>query len=126
MLVHQVKKSHGALAGVVQWIERWPANQGVNGLIPSLGTCLVADQVLSWQSINVSLAHRCFSPSLSPSLLLCLKINKILKKKKSHGINLKKNLRGMSWKMQIRNNRLWQISYMAAPQIIPGPQFPYL
>ena len=29
-----------ALAGVAQWIERWPANQRVTGLIPSQGTCL--------------------------------------------------------------------------------------
>ena len=29
-----------ALAGVVQWIERWPANQRVAGWIPSQGTCL--------------------------------------------------------------------------------------
>ena len=29
-----------ALAGVAQWIERWPANQEVVGSIPSQGTCL--------------------------------------------------------------------------------------
>ena len=29
-----------ALASVAQWIERWPANQKVTGLIPSQGTCL--------------------------------------------------------------------------------------
>ena len=29
-----------ALAGVAQWIERWPANQRVAGSIPSQGTCL--------------------------------------------------------------------------------------
>ena len=28
------------LAGVAQWIERRPVNQGVAGLIPSQGTCL--------------------------------------------------------------------------------------
>ena len=28
------------LAGVAQWIERWPANQSVAGSIPSQGTCL--------------------------------------------------------------------------------------
>ena len=28
------------LAGVAQWIEHWPANQRVTGLIPSQGTCL--------------------------------------------------------------------------------------
>ena len=29
-----------ALAGVAQWIEHWPANQGVTGSIPSQGRCL--------------------------------------------------------------------------------------
>ena len=29
-----------ALAGVAQWIECWPRNQRVAGLIPSQGTCL--------------------------------------------------------------------------------------
>ena len=29
-----------ALAVVVEWIEHWPANQRVAGLIPSQGTCL--------------------------------------------------------------------------------------
>ena len=29
-----------ALAGVAQWIECWPVNQRVTGLIPSQGTCL--------------------------------------------------------------------------------------
>ena len=29
-----------ALAGVAQWIERWPVNQKVVGSIPSQGTCL--------------------------------------------------------------------------------------
>ena len=29
-----------ALAGVVQWIEHWPVNQRVAGLILSQGTCL--------------------------------------------------------------------------------------
>ena len=28
------------LAGVAQWIERWPANQGVAGSMPSRDTCL--------------------------------------------------------------------------------------
>ena len=45
----------------------------------------VAGQVPVWgleacerQPIDVSLTHRCFSPSLSPSLLLSPKINKVL------------------------------------------------
>ena len=29
-----------ALADVAQWIEHWPVNQRVTGLIPSQGTCL--------------------------------------------------------------------------------------
>ena len=29
-----------ALAGVAQWIESWPANRSVAGLIPCQGTCL--------------------------------------------------------------------------------------
>ena len=33
-----------ALDGVAQWTEHWPVNQGVTGLIPSQGTCLVAGQ----------------------------------------------------------------------------------
>ena len=28
-----------ALAGVAQWIERWPVNQKVAGLTPGQGTC---------------------------------------------------------------------------------------
>ena len=35
-----IKKLKLALAGVAQWIECWPANQRVTGLIPSQGTCL--------------------------------------------------------------------------------------
>ena len=31
---------YGALAAVAQWIECWPMNQKVVGLIPSQGTCL--------------------------------------------------------------------------------------
>ena len=34
------KNEERALAGVAQWIECWPANQSVTGLIPSQGTCL--------------------------------------------------------------------------------------
>ena len=35
-----IKKLKGALAGVAQWIECWPANQRVTNSIPSQGTCL--------------------------------------------------------------------------------------
>ena len=34
------KIKYTALAGVAQWIECWPANQRVAGLIPCQGTCL--------------------------------------------------------------------------------------
>ena len=34
------KKEHEALAGVAQWIERWPVNPRVADSIPNQGTCL--------------------------------------------------------------------------------------
>ena len=37
-----------ALAGVAQWIECPPANQGVAGLIPHWGTCLGCGPGLWW------------------------------------------------------------------------------
>ena len=63
---------HSALAGVAQWIEYWPANQRVISLIPSQGTCLGCGPgpqlgASEGQPIDVSLAHQCFFPSLSPS-----------------------------------------------------------
>ena len=64
-----------ALAGVAQWIMCQPANQRVASLISSQGTCLGCGpgHQLGMQKrqphINVSLL-------LSPSLPLCLKINK--------------------------------------------------
>ena len=36
-----LKIGFSALAGVARWIECWPVNQRVAGLIPSQGTCLV-------------------------------------------------------------------------------------
>ena len=36
-----------ALAGVAQWIERWPANQRVTSLIPSQGNAWGAGRVPS-------------------------------------------------------------------------------
>ena len=36
---HSLKKKK-ALAGMAQWIDRWPGNKRVLGLIPSQGTCL--------------------------------------------------------------------------------------
>ena len=41
-----------ALAGVAQWIECWPANQKVAGLIPSQGTCLCFGQVPSRRQVR--------------------------------------------------------------------------
>ena len=35
-----LKNGVHALAGVAQWVERWPVKQRVAGLIPSQGTCL--------------------------------------------------------------------------------------
>ena len=35
-----LKKKNEALAGVAQWIDCWPVNQRVAGLISSQGTCL--------------------------------------------------------------------------------------
>ena len=52
-----------ALAGVVQWIDCWPANQKVAGLIPSQGTCLGCRPGLQWGVLKgqphtgVSLPH---------------------------------------------------------------------
>ena len=73
--------SNKALAGVAQWIEWWPATQKVADSIPSQGTYLACGPspqvvVCKRQLIDLSLAHWCFSPSLSPSLPFSLKINK--------------------------------------------------
>ena len=73
------------LCGSVGWVSfckakgRWldsRSNQVV-GSVPSQGAC-------ERQPIIVCLSHRCFSPSLSPSLPLSLKINKIVKKGKKN------------------------------------------
>ena len=70
---------------MAHWIEHLPENRKVAGLIsgqgtglgfgpgPQLGAC-------ERQPIDVSLTHQHFSPSLSPSLPLSSKINKILKR----------------------------------------------
>ena len=70
-----------ALAGVALWVECRPANWKVTSLIPSQSTrlgCRPGSQLgeCKRQPINVFLAHRYFSPFLSPSLPLSLKINK--------------------------------------------------
>ena len=67
-----------ALAGVAQWTEQLPVNRKVPGSIPSQGTCPGCRPgpqlgACERQPVDVSLAHRCFSPLLSPSLPLSLK-----------------------------------------------------
>ena len=80
------KHPHLALAGVAQWIEHRPVDWKVAGLVPCQGTCLGCRPNL-WlgayerQPIDVSLSQWYFSPSLTPSFPLSLKINKILTKK---------------------------------------------
>ena len=79
-----------ALVGVAQWIECRLVNQRVAGSVPSQGAylgCWPGPHLgaCEKQLIDISLAHQWFSPSLSPFLLLPLKINKkyiFLKKEK--------------------------------------------
>ena len=79
-----VKKiRNSALAGIGQWIELQTANQRVAGSVPSQGTCLGGRLGAQWGGTWVATTHWCYSLSLSPSLLLSLKINKILKKRNS-------------------------------------------
>ena len=71
------------MLSVAQWIGCWPVDQKVAGCIPSQGTCLGCGPgpqvgVYERQLIDVSFVHRCFSPSLSPSLPLSLKISKYI------------------------------------------------
>ena len=68
-----------ALASVAQWIEYRPVNRKVASSIPGQGACLGCRSgpqlgMHERQLINVSL--QCFSPFLSPSIPLSLKINK--------------------------------------------------
>ena len=72
-----------ALAGVAQWIECWPANQRVAGLIPVGAHAWVAGQVPSRGCArgNHTLMYLPLSFSL-PSHLSKNKINKIFFKKK--------------------------------------------
>ena len=69
-----------ALTGAARVVKHHPAKRKVKrcsqwdthlgcGPSPPLGAC-------EWRLTNVALTHRCFSSSLSPSLPLCLKINK--------------------------------------------------
>ena len=74
------KKTSSALAG---WLSEWSAGLQTKGL-PVQFPVSAPDQVPSWGRArgNRSVTHQCFCASLSPSLPLSLKINKILKKKK--------------------------------------------
>ena len=69
-----------ALAGMAQWNEREPVDEKLTGLIPSQGTWLGGgpDPQLGRARGNqlMFLSYQCFSPSLSPSFPLSLKINK--------------------------------------------------
>ena len=78
-----------AMTGVAQWFECHPANRKVAGLIPGQGTCLGCGPgpplgLCERTPVYVSLICQCFSPSLSPSLSLSLKINKIFLKREMH------------------------------------------
>ena len=64
---------------VVQLVGRHPAKQSVAGLILGEGTCLGCG--FSPHSQGVNERHWCFSPFLSPSLPLSLKINNFFLKK---------------------------------------------
>ena len=81
-----LKNGQRALAGVAQWIEHWPANRRVAGSISGQGTflgcpgtCLAGGL---WR-----VADHCFSPSLSPSLAISLKVNKVFFKKWEEDLN---------------------------------------
>ena len=68
-----------ALAGVAQRIECRPSNQGVASSIPNQGTrlgCVLGPHWGKWGATT----HWCFSPSLSPSLTLSLKMNEWMNK----------------------------------------------
>ena len=67
------------LAGVTQCIECWPENQRVVGSIPSQGTCLGCGPGSQWGRTRDN--HTLMFLSLSSSLPLSLKINKILKER---------------------------------------------
>ena len=70
-----------ALPGVAEWVECRSANGKVAGLIPSRGMCLGCGPgpllgAFERQPIDISLAHQCFSPSISSSLPLSLERKK--------------------------------------------------
>ena len=66
------------LTGVAQWVGCHPTNCKVTGSISVQGMCLGCGpspqlEAGKRQPIDVSLAHQCFSPSVSPSFPLSLK-----------------------------------------------------
>ena len=65
-----------ALASVAEWSEHRPETLKVTSSIPSQGTCLGytlgPGPTLGACKRQPSLTHQCFSPPLSPSLLLSL------------------------------------------------------
>ena len=69
-----------ALAGGTQWIDRGPVSQRVTGSIPSQGTRLGYRTGPQW-GVCKSQPHVVVAFLLFPSLLLCLKIDKIFFKK---------------------------------------------
>ena len=76
-----IRYYHLALASVAQWIECWPVSRKIPGSIPGQGTCLHCGPgrwlgACKRQTIDASLTHCCFSPSLSPCLCFSPKINK--------------------------------------------------
>ena len=75
------KNKFTAMAGMAQLVGLRPTKQKVASSIPCQGARLDCgfgprQGTYEKQSINVSLSHKCFSPFLSPSLPLSLKINK--------------------------------------------------
>ena len=70
-----LKKNQRCLAGVAQWIEHQPANQRVAGSIPNQDTCL-GYRSGPWKGTHERQPHIDISLPLSPSLPLCIKINK--------------------------------------------------
>ena len=57
-------------------VQCWLANQRVAGSIPSLGHMPGLQARSPVGGVQEATTHCCFSPSFSPSLPLCLKINK--------------------------------------------------
>ena len=78
------------LTGVAEWVGHCPANQKVDSLIPGQSTYLGC-RPGPWSRSVREAADRCFSPSLSPSLLLSIKI-KCLKKEFKDGETIALNL----------------------------------